>query len=54
MQSTSQLVDIFTFNIGTSQALHAHMLKNEWVIDSGCTHYMTNNASLFSSLDIAT
>lgn len=33
--------------------LHSHFLKNEWVVDSSCTHHMEKDASLFSSLHIA-
>ena len=28
--------------------------KNEWVVESNCTHHMENNASLLSSLDMDT
>jgi hypothetical protein len=26
-------------------------VQNEWVVDSGCTHHMAKDASLFTSLD---
>jgi hypothetical protein len=26
-------------------------MQNEWVVDSGCTHHMAKDASLFTSLD---
>ena len=41
----------FTFNIETSQSLHADSSKKEWVVDYGCTHHMENDASLLFSLD---
>jgi hypothetical protein len=28
-------------------------MKNEWVVDSGCTHHMAKDASLFTSLNEA-
>lgn len=49
--STGWSVNAFNLNVGTSQAFHDHMLKNEWFVDSGCTHHMEKDASLFSSLD---
>ena len=50
--STSQSTNAFTFNVRTSQPLHVHTLKNEWVGDSSSTHHMVKDASLFSSLDM--
>ena len=29
------------------------MSKNEWIVDSGCTHHMAKDSSLFSSLNIS-
>jgi hypothetical protein len=47
-------VDNYMFFVSDSQALHAHTSKSEWIIDSGCTHHMAKDASLFSSLSKAT
>jgi hypothetical protein len=48
------LANEFTFNVITSQALLAQTSHNEWVVNSDCTHDMAKDASMFSSLDIAT
>lgn len=47
VQSTSRS----TYNVETCQALHVHTSKNEWVVDSGWTHHMVKDASLFFYLD---
>ena len=54
VRSNGRSTNAFTFNVEPSQVLHAHMLKNEWVLDSNCTHHMVKDAFLFSSLNIVT
>ena len=54
MQSYSQSGNYFTFTTGTSQALLAQTSQNERVVNSGCTHHMAKDASLFSSLNVST
>ena len=39
------------FNVVTSKEFQTHTSKNEWVFDSGCTHHMEKDSSLFSSLN---
>jgi len=53
MSIIRRLIDIFTFQFGTSQSLLSHSMKNEWVVDFGCTHHMAKDASLFTWLDEA-
>ena len=53
IRSTSQLIDDFTFNVETSQALLDQTSHNEWVIDYVYTHHMAKDASLLSSLDVS-
>jgi hypothetical protein len=43
----------FTFQVRTSHTLLSHSMHNEWVVDSGCTHHMDKDASLFTWLDEA-
>ena len=49
-QSTNRPLENNTFSINTSQALHARTNKIEWIVDSGCTHGMAKDASMFYSL----
>jgi hypothetical protein len=44
----------YMFVVSSSQALHAHTSQNEWIVNSGCTHHMAKDVSLFSSLSEAT
>jgi hypothetical protein len=53
MSSERRPTDNFTFQVRTSQALLSHSAQNEWVVDSGCTHHMAKDASLFTWLDEA-
>jgi hypothetical protein len=46
-----RLTDNFTFQFITSKALLSHSLHNEWVVDSGWTHHMAKDATLFMSLE---
>ena len=43
-------VDNFIFQVGTSQALLSHSTQNEWVVNSGCTHHIAKDDSLFTWL----
>ena len=40
----------YTFNVSDYQALHAHTIQSEWIIDFGCTHHITKHACPFSSI----
>lgn len=40
----------YMFFVSSSQILHAHTSKSEWIVDSGCTHHMAKDASLFLAL----
>ena len=51
VHETSILVDDFNLNLRNSQALLAQNSQNEWVDDSGCTHHMAKDSSLFSFVD---
>lgn len=50
---SGQPVDLHTIEPFMS-TLHKHYMptphNSEWIVDSRCTHYMANDASLFSSL----
>ena len=37
----------------SSQATKEHCSSDLWLLNSGCSNYMTGNKSLFSSLDSA-
>ena len=49
-QLTNKPHENYTFYFITSQVLHAHTNKTEWIVDSGCTHHMEKDASLLASL----
>jgi hypothetical protein len=44
-------VDNFIFQIGAPHALMSHTMNNEWVFDSGCTHHMVKDSTLFMILN---
>jgi hypothetical protein len=53
VSSEQQPSDNFPFQVGTLQALLSHSMQNEWLVDSGCTHHMAKDASLFTWVDQA-
>jgi hypothetical protein len=46
-------VDNFTFQVRNSQSLMSHTAKNEWVVDSGCTHHMEKDSTFFTRFNEA-
>jgi hypothetical protein len=53
MSDVHRPADNFTFQVRTSYALLSHSAQNEWVVESGCTHHMAKDTSLFMWLDEA-
>jgi hypothetical protein len=48
-----QFIDNFTFQVRTSRAFLSHYVQKKWIFESGCTHHMAKDDSLFTSLDEA-
>jgi len=47
-----QPTDKFTFQVRNSQSFLSHSMYNGWVVESGCTHRMAKDDSLFTSLNV--